>query len=121
MLHDAAADRLHDLQVDPEKIVAAHAGLARDAGGDDHDIRTGNRRVGVGASIADVEAVDRRRFGDVQCLALRNPLGDVEEHHIPKVLQSGKVGERAADLSGADQRNLSAVHGKSLEILGEFP
>ena len=32
---DACADLIHHLQVDAEKIVAAHARLARHAGGDD--------------------------------------------------------------------------------------
>ena len=34
-LRKPGADLLHDLEVDLEEIVAAHAGLARDAGGDD--------------------------------------------------------------------------------------
>ena len=35
VLLDALADRLHHLEVDAEQVVAAHAGLARHAGGDD--------------------------------------------------------------------------------------
>ncbi len=42
---DAIADRFHDFEIDAEKIVAAHARLARHAGGDDHDIGAGNRAV----------------------------------------------------------------------------
>ena len=35
---DAGADLLHHLEVDAEQIVAAHARLARHAGGDDADV-----------------------------------------------------------------------------------
>jgi hypothetical protein len=35
---DAFAHGFHDLEVDAQKVVAAHARLARDAGGDDADI-----------------------------------------------------------------------------------
>ena len=39
---EALADRLHDLEVDAEQIVAAHARLARHAGGDDADVGAGD-------------------------------------------------------------------------------
>ena len=45
VLLDALADRLHHLQVDAEQVVAAHARLARDAGGDDADVGAGD--VGI--------------------------------------------------------------------------
>jgi hypothetical protein len=35
-LLDALTDRFHDLQIDAEKIVTAHTGLARHTGGDDY-------------------------------------------------------------------------------------
>ncbi|HXZ02704.1 MAG TPA: malate dehydrogenase, partial [Stellaceae bacterium] len=38
MLLDGAADRGDDLGIFADEIVAAHAGLAREAGGDDHEI-----------------------------------------------------------------------------------
>ena len=49
VLLDAGADLLHHLEIDAEQIVAAHAGLARHAGGDDADVGAVDRRVGVGA------------------------------------------------------------------------
>ena len=58
---DAGADRLHHLQIDAEQVVAAHAGLARHAGGDDDDVGAGDRRVGARAGELGVEAFDRRR------------------------------------------------------------
>ena len=75
---DAGADLLHHLEIDAEQIVAAHAGLARHAGGDDADVGALDRVVGVGAGELGVETVDRRRLGDVERLALRDALGDVE-------------------------------------------
>ncbi len=42
---DAFADGFHDLEVDAQKVIAAHAGLAGDTGGDDAHI--GTRDIGV--------------------------------------------------------------------------
>jgi hypothetical protein len=67
-------------------------------------------RVVLRTLVARVEAVDRRRFGDVETLALRNSLGDVEEDDVPELLQADQVGERAADLAGPDQRDLLPRH-----------
>jgi len=56
---DAGADLLHHLEIDAQEIVAAHAGLARHAGGDDADLGAVERLVGVGAGEMCVEPVDR--------------------------------------------------------------
>ena len=111
VLLDAVADRLHDLEVDPQQVVAAHAGFARHAGGDDHHVRALDVGIVLGAAVLGVEAVHRRGLGDVEALALWDALGDVEEDHVPEFLQAGEVGERAADLSRADERNLLPGHG----------
>jgi hypothetical protein len=109
-LLDAVADRFHDLQVDAQKIVAAHAGLARHAGGHDDHVRILDGGVVVRALVAGVEAVHRPGLGDVEALALGHALGDVEEHHVAQFLQADEVGKRAADLSGADERDLVTSH-----------
>ncbi len=49
VLHDLADHIAHDLVVGVEQVVAAHAGLARDAGGDDDDVGVGGVGVVVGA------------------------------------------------------------------------
>ena len=54
-----------------EQVVAAHAGLARHAGGDDADVGAVDRLVGGGAGELGVEAVDRRGLGEIERLALR--------------------------------------------------
>ena len=58
------------------------------------------------------------RLGDVERLALRHAVDDVEQHDVAQFLQAGQQGERAADLSGADQRDLLACHGKSSSETG---
>ena len=76
---DAGADLLHHLEVDAEQIVAAHARLARHARGDDADRGALDRLVGVGAGEMGIEAVDRRGFREIERLALRDALSDVEQ------------------------------------------
>ena len=108
---DALADRLHHLQVDAEQIVAAHPRLAGDAGGDDDDV--GARDVGIIVRALErrVEALDRAALGKIERLALRHALDDVEQDDVAKLLRGGEMGERAADIAGADQRDLVASHG----------
>ena len=95
---DAGADLLHHLEVDAEQIVAAHAGLARHAGGDDADVGAFDGVIVVGAGEPGVEAFDRRRLRDIERLALRHAFGDVEQHDVAQFLQADQMGERAADL-----------------------
>ena len=59
-----------------------------------------------------VEAVDRRGLRDVERFALRHALGDIEHHNVAKLLQANEVSQRSADLTGANQSNLVARHGK---------
>ena len=111
---DAFAHRRHDFQVDAQKVVAAHAGLARHAGGDDHHIGAGDVGVGIGALELRVEAFDRTGLGDVERLALRQAFHDVEQDDIAQFLEADQMGERAADLSAADERDFLAGHGEIL-------
>ena len=107
---EPGADLFHDLEVDAEQIVAAHAGLARHAGGDDADIGALDAGIVVDAGQPGVETVDRRRLRDIEPLALRNALGNIEQHHVAEVLEADQVGERAADHAGADEGYLVACH-----------
>ena len=75
------------------------------------------RLVGVGAGELGVETIDRRRLGDVERLALRDAFGDVEQHDVAELLQADEMGQRAADLAGADQRNLVTRHGGKSSIV----
>ena len=49
--------------------------------------------------------------GDVERLALRDAFHDVEHDDVAELLEADEVGEGAADLAGADQRNLLTRHG----------
>ena len=109
---DAFADRLHHLEVDAEQVVAAHARLARHAGGDDADVGAGDVGVVGGALQMRVEPLGRAAFGDVERLALRRAIGDVEQDDVAEFLDRGEMGERAADLSRADQGDLGSGHGR---------
>ncbi len=79
--------RVHDLGVGGDEIVAAHARLTRDAGGDDDDIGALDRLVIAGAGIFAVEAFNRRCFRDIQRLALRHTIDDVEQDDVAEVLR----------------------------------
>ena len=111
---DALADLFHHLEIDAEQIVAAHARLARHAGGDDADLGVVQRLIGIGAGEIRIEPVDRRRLRDIERLALRHAFGNVEHHHVAQLLEADEMSQRAADLAGADQSNLVARHGKSV-------
>jgi len=110
MLLDAFTDGGHHLEVDAQQVVAAHAGLARHAGGDDDDVRAGDRLVGTGAGELGVEALHGAGFGEVERLALRHAVDDVEQHDVAEFLHCRQMGERAADLTRADQCDLVTRH-----------
>jgi hypothetical protein len=116
MLLDALADGLHDLEVDAEQIVAAHARLARHAGGDDDHIGAGDVGIVVRALEIGVEALDWTALRNVESLALRNALGDVEQDDVAHFLLCGEVGQRAADHAGADEGDFLASHGRAWSL-----
>ncbi|GAB1364515.1 hypothetical protein MASR1M32_37510 [Rhodobacter sp.] len=116
MLLDAFADRLHDLEVDAQKIVAAHPRLSRHAGGDDADIGARNVSVGVGALQIGVEPLDRAALRQIQGLPLGNTFGNVKDDDVAKFLDRGEMGKRAADLASADKSDLGSCHGDLLRF-----
>ena len=116
MLLDALADGRHHFQIDAEKIVAAHAGFARDARGDDDHVGAGDVGVGLCPLKFRVETVDGGRLRDVERFALGQAFDDVEEDDIAQFLETDEVGERAADLSATDECNLFASHFESFQV-----
>jgi hypothetical protein len=107
---DALAHGLHDLEVDAQKVVAAHARLAGDAGGDDADV--GTRDVGVGVRAGQPASnLSEGRIRRCRAPCPGGALGDVEEHDVAELLDRGEVGERSADLSRADEGDLRSGHG----------
>ena len=75
-----------------------------------HDVGALDRLVGVGAGELGVEASTGEDCDDVERLALRDAFGDVEQHDVAELLEADEMSERAADLAGADQRNLVTRH-----------
>ena len=96
-----------------DQVVARHAGRAREAGGDDHHVGALDRGVVGAAGHHRVEAVDRPGLHDVERLARRDAAEHVEQHDVAQFLEADQVGERAADIAGADEGDLVAGHGQS--------
>ena len=97
-----------------EKIVAAHARLARHAGRYDHNIGAGNRAVIVRPGKMCGEALLGGRLVEVERFALRDTLGDVEQDDITQFFKCRNVGQRSADLPSTNQCDLPASHFASL-------
>ncbi len=82
VVHDLADHVVHDLVVGVEQIVAAHAGLAGNSGGDDDDVGVGGVGVVVGAENCGIALLDRHGFKQVETFALRDAFDDVDEDDI---------------------------------------
>src|SRR5262249_43489586 len=107
------------LEIDGEQVVAAHARLSRHARGDDDDVGALDVGIGVGGLVAGIEALDRARLPDVEALAARNALDDVEEDDVAQILEAAEMRARAADHAGADESDPGARHGlKLLDWIG---
>src|SRR5205814_6391794 len=83
-------------------------GLARHARRDDHDVGVGGLVVAVGPGERAVVAVDGPGLGQVQGLAVRDPLEDVHEDDVAQFLLDGVLGDGGADIAGADHADLGA-------------
>lgn len=110
ILLDAGAYLFHDLEVDAEKIVAAHAGLAGDACGDDAHVSAFDRGIVAGTRQIDVEAFDGRRLGNIETFALGNAVRDVEENDVAQFLQAGEVRQRATNHARTNECDLVTRH-----------
>ena len=110
VLPDAGADLTHDIGIDADQIVAAHAGLAGHTGGNDHHLCAANAGIGIGAGQFGVETLHRRAFGEIERLALRDAFYDVEKNDIAQLLEARQMRQRAADIARADQRDLVSRH-----------
>ncbi len=108
---DAFAHGFHDLEVDAQEVIAAHAGLAGHTGGDDAHIRARDVGIVLCALEARVEPFGGAGFGNVERLALGRAFGDVEHHDVAQFFECHEVGESAPYLSRADKGNLGSGHG----------
>ena len=84
-------------------------GPARQAGGDHDDRRAGGLLVAVRAGDVRLVAEDRAHLVDVERLALRQALLDVDEHDVGVVARREHLRAGRADVPGADDRDLARV------------
>ena len=105
---DPLAHLLHHGGVDAEEVVPTHAWLSWHAGGDDDDIGILERAVRLGPGEFRIETFDRRGFDDIKCFAVRNALDNVIEHDIAKLFKPHQMGQRAANIARADERDLAS-------------
>ena len=102
-------DAPDDAGVLEQQIVAAHARLAGQAGRHHDDVRLGRVGVVVRAEDALVVVLERRRLGEVERLALRQALDDVDQVHVGDARFGDPLGRRGADVAGADDRYLATT------------
>src|SRR5574338_339859 len=119
LLH-AGRHLLHDVQVRAQQVVARHAGLARETGGDDDEVRARDVLVAVRARDARVGAEQRRALRDVERLALRQAFDHVEQDDVAELAVRDELGEDAADVAAADQRDLAPGHAGGLRDAPAF-
>ena len=112
MRRNTLAHGFHHLEVDTQKIVAAHAGLARDTGGYDADICARDILVRLCAGHFRIELGGGAAFCDIQRFAFGDAFCDVEENNVTELLERSKMCKRAADLASADQCYFGSCHGK---------
>src|SRR5439155_3724418 len=91
-----------DLLVLPEQIVAAHSRLARQTGGDDHDVGVFGPVVRIRAAQQRVVRLDGGGLIHVERLPLRDAFDDVDEHDVGKLFESDALGHGCADIAGTD-------------------
>jgi hypothetical protein len=106
---DSSADLLHHLEVDAQKIVAAHTRLARYPAV--RDVRTVNGIVGIRAQkLASKPSTgeDSMRSSAFPCEYLRQ----CRTGQSPSSF-ADEMSKRAANLAGTDQRNLGGVCAKT--------
>jgi hypothetical protein len=104
---DVLGALLDDLGVGVQEIVAAHPRLARDAGGDDDDVRARRVLVVVRPDHSRVGALDRPGLHHVEALALRHALDYVDERHVRELAVGDPLRQRRAHVAAADDRYFS--------------
>ncbi|KAF0136723.1 MAG: Uncharacterized protein FD153_1894 [Rhodospirillaceae bacterium] len=84
---DAFPHRPHDLGIDADQVIAAHARLARNAGRDDYDVGTGNGGIVVGPGQFAIDILDGTGLQNVKRLPRRHTVHDVEQNDIAKLFE----------------------------------
>ncbi len=102
MLRNIFRDALHHFVVGEQQIVAAHARLARQTGGDHHHIGVRRRLIIVSAGDRHIVAFDGPHLEHVQALALRHAFHHVDQNHIAQFFHG--------EINGAARANISSAH-----------
>ena len=108
--HGLLHHRPHDPRVLRQEIVPTHARLPRQPRGHDNDIGAGRIGVIVRAEDPCIVADHRRRLGEIQALARRQPFDDVDQHEVGQARLGDALGGRCAHVPGADHGDLVACH-----------
>src|SRR5579875_3069614 len=96
----------HDFVIRLQQIVAAHARLAWNAGGDHHDVRISGVGVVIRTGDLAVALFNGHSLEQVESLALRDSLDDVDQHHIREFLRRDPVGGCRPNISRSYDRYL---------------
>ena len=80
------------LRLMPSRSSRLMPGLRGDAGGDDDHVGAGDVGIIVGAGDLGVEALDRAALREVERLALRHALDDVEQDDVAQLLRARRGG-----------------------------
>ncbi len=101
-----------DLGVGAEQIVAAHARLARYAGGDHHHVAAAGILVAGRAHNVGVKTDNGRGFHQVERLAAGHALGlrNIDQHDVAQLQRCTPMGGCGAHIPGADDRDLGSPH-----------
>src|SRR5229473_7715478 len=81
VVHDLADYVVHNFVVGIQKVVAAHAGLARNSGGDDDNVGASGVGVVVCADNIGIALLDRHGLVRVETFSLGDALHDVDENY----------------------------------------
>ncbi len=82
------------------EIVAAHPGLARNAGGDHDDVRVRRVFVVIGAGDVGIALLDGHGFEQIQTFALRHAFDDVDQNDIRQFFGRDPVGSGRSYVAG---------------------
>ena len=82
---------LHDTGILVDKIVSAHSRTSWQTRRHDDDIGIGGRFIVIRTGEIDVVSVHGTRCQQIQRLALRDTLSDIDQDHIAKFLHGGQV------------------------------
>src|SRR5713226_6080514 len=78
VVHDLADYVVHNFVVGIQKVVAAHAGLARNSGGDDDNIGVSGVGIVVRADNIGIALLDRHSLEQIETFSLGDALHDVD-------------------------------------------